>query len=192
MPQVRAQASHGMAPSGGTRNIVTRLSALIGHSLVHLPAPGRGWSLHKTRKERKTEKREEGKGGGEEKLKGRKGDKEGGKTGGRKEGKAGFRKDALEVEGASIMSVILSPTEPLLGWQDFYTFQGATETHLESREAKGCGSCSPYGFHCYIKMKCCPGLLRCSHCVQPGPVPQDSPGKHGEDHKECHPAQGLN
>lgn len=52
-----------MARSGRTRSIVTRLSALIGHSLVHLPAPGRGWSLHKTRKERKTEKREEGKGG---------------------------------------------------------------------------------------------------------------------------------
>ena len=56
--------------------------------------------------------------------------------GGRKEGKAGFRKDALEVQ-TSIMSVILSPIYPLLGWQGFYTFQGATETHLESRWAKG-------------------------------------------------------
>lgn len=84
--------------------------------------------------------------------------------GGRKEGKAGLRNDALEVQGASIMSAILSPIYSLLGWQDF-TFQGATETYLESRWAKGCGSCSPYGFHCYIKMKCCPGLLRCARCV---------------------------
>lgn len=44
--------------------------------------------------------------------------------GGRKEGKAGFRKEALEVQ-TSIMSVILSPIYPLLGWQGLLYLPGS-------------------------------------------------------------------